>query len=69
MFVSVKTEHVKYLRCNFYEKMLIQILIPLHWDQENVILNINFLVYFNNVNLFILSGHLATEIMGTLYLN
>ena len=64
MFVSyVKTEHLKYLRCKFYKKMLNQILIFFALDQEDVIVKINYLAYFSNVSLLLLSWHLAIEIM------
>ena len=50
MFVSwVKTEHVKYLRCNFYEKNANSDFNPVALDQD-VIVKINYLAYFN-VNL------------------
>ena len=64
MFVSyVKTEHLKYLRCKFYKKMLNQILIFFALDQEDIIVKINYLAYFSNVSLPMLLWHLAIEIM------
>ena len=46
--------------------MLTQILIPLHWIKK-MIVNINYLAYFNNVHLLIClettACHLAVEIM------